>query len=233
MAALVEGGPDAVAVEPVAARLGATKGSGYWHFTDRADLLRAVLELWVQAHTVAIRERVQADGGSPRARLRHLLGIVSRAAEQSPADMLLVASADPDVRAAVVEATQLRVAYVERLIRDDGVPGAEARSRAVLAYSAYLGYASLTSAVPGLVPHRRGRPAPDAGDAARPRPARRPAMRGRARHSVKTRSSMSCSTTYWPDASNRPSANCLPELELDPVDAVPVLLDRHDRPSAL
>jgi hypothetical protein len=67
--------------------------------------------------------------------------------------MLLVASADPDVRAAVVEATQLRVAYVERLIRDHGVPGAEARSRAVLAYSAYLGYASLTSAVPGLVPH--------------------------------------------------------------------------------
>ena len=156
MAALVEGGPDAVAVEPVAARLGATKGSGYWHFTDRADLLRAVLELWVQAHTVAIRERVQADGGSPRARLSHLLGIVSKAAEQSPADMLLVASADPDVRAAVVEATQLRVAYVERLIRDDGVPGAEARSRAVLAYSAYLGYASLTSAVPGLVPHDAG-----------------------------------------------------------------------------
>jgi len=151
--ALVEGGPDAVAVEPVAARLGATKGSGYWHFADRADLLRAVLELWVQAHTLAIRERVQADGGSPRARLSHLLGIVSNAAEQSPADMLLIASADPDVRAAVVEATQLRVAYVERLIREDGVLGAEARSRAVLAYAAYLGHASLTSAVPGLVPH--------------------------------------------------------------------------------
>jgi AcrR family transcriptional regulator len=153
LAALVEGGPDAVAIEPVAARLGATKGSGYWHFADRADLLRAVLELWVQAHTVAIRQRVQADGGSPRARLSHLLGIVSKAAEQSPADMLLVASADPDVRAAVVKATQLRVAYVERLIREDGVPGAEARSRAVLAYAAYLGHASLTSAVPGLVPH--------------------------------------------------------------------------------
>jgi len=141
-----------VAIEPVAARLGTTKGSGYWHFTDRADLLRAVLGAWVEQHTVAVQDRVEAAGGSPRERLRHLLGIVSTAAEQSPADLLLVASADPDVKAAVVEATQLRVAYVEHLIREDGVPGPEARSRAVLAYAAYLGHASLTSAVPGLVP---------------------------------------------------------------------------------
>lgn len=152
LAALVEGGPDAVAIEPVAARLGTTKGSGYWHFADRADLLRAALGAWVEQHTIAVRERVEAGGGSPRERLRHLLGIVSKAAEQSPADLLLVASTDPDVKAAVVEATQLRVAYVERLISEDGVPGPEARSRAVLAYAAYLGYASLTAAVPGLVP---------------------------------------------------------------------------------
>ncbi|MEP6651227.1 MAG: TetR/AcrR family transcriptional regulator [Lapillicoccus sp.] len=154
LAALVEGGPDGVAVEPIAAHLSASKGSAYWHFTDRADLLRAVLELWVREYTVAVREHVQARGGTPRERLRHLLGIVSKAAEQSPADMLLVASSDPDVRAAVVEATHLRVAYVERLIREDGVRGPEAKSRAVLAYAAYLGHASLTSAVPGLVPHR-------------------------------------------------------------------------------
>src|SRR5207342_284205 len=51
-------------------------------------------------------------------------------------------------------ATQLRVAYVERLIREDGVAAPEARSRAALAYAAYLGYASLASAVPALVPHR-------------------------------------------------------------------------------
>jgi AcrR family transcriptional regulator len=154
LAALVEGGPDAVAIEPIAGRLGTTKGSGYWHFTDRADLLRAVLERWVQEHTVAVRDRVQADGGSSRDRLRHLLGIVSRAAEHSSAEMLLVASTDPDVRSAVVEATRLRVAYVEGLVREAGVPGSEARSRAALAYAAYLGYASLTSAVPGLTPKR-------------------------------------------------------------------------------
>ena len=155
LVALVELGPDAVRIEPVAARLGTTKGSAYWHFADRADLLRAVLALWVAKHTVAIRDRVQADGGTPRERLKRLLEIVSTAAEKSPADLLLVASNDPDVRAAVVEATQLRVAYIEQLISEDGTPRPEARSRAVLAYAAYLGHASLTSAVPGLVRHRR------------------------------------------------------------------------------
>ena len=37
--AMVEGGIDAVAVEPLARRLGVTKGSFYWHFKDRRALL--------------------------------------------------------------------------------------------------------------------------------------------------------------------------------------------------
>ena len=35
------GGLDAIAVEPLATRLGTTKGSFYWHFKDRADLVIA------------------------------------------------------------------------------------------------------------------------------------------------------------------------------------------------
>lgn len=40
----VERGFDDLAVEPLAARLGTTKGSFYWHFANRADLLDAVME---------------------------------------------------------------------------------------------------------------------------------------------------------------------------------------------
>lgn len=50
--ALAEGGPPAVAVEPVAARLGASKSSFYWLFDNRQALLAAALERW---------ERVQTD----------------------------------------------------------------------------------------------------------------------------------------------------------------------------
>ncbi len=36
----------ALRVEPVARRLGVSKGSFYWHFPDRAAWLQAVLDLW-------------------------------------------------------------------------------------------------------------------------------------------------------------------------------------------
>ncbi|MFN7134821.1 MAG: TetR/AcrR family transcriptional regulator, partial [Myxococcales bacterium] len=51
LAALARGGVAAVAVEPLASELGATKGSFYWHFADRGELLKAVLERWVARDT--------------------------------------------------------------------------------------------------------------------------------------------------------------------------------------
>ena len=43
--ALARGGVDSIAVEPIAAELGATKGSFYWHFKNR-DSLVAALDEW-------------------------------------------------------------------------------------------------------------------------------------------------------------------------------------------
>ena len=43
---IAESGLAAVAVEPLARRLGVTKGSFYWHFPSREALLVAALERW-------------------------------------------------------------------------------------------------------------------------------------------------------------------------------------------
>ena len=43
---LGERGMDGVRVEPLARRLGVTKGSFYWHFKDRGELLEALLNRW-------------------------------------------------------------------------------------------------------------------------------------------------------------------------------------------
>lgn len=50
---LRQGGVGAVRVERLAARLGITKGSFYWHFRNRGDLLDALLEYWAREMTDA------------------------------------------------------------------------------------------------------------------------------------------------------------------------------------
>ena len=58
--ALAAGGLAAVAIEPLAAALGATKGSGYWHFANRAALVSATLERWEHDNTAAVIAQVDS-----------------------------------------------------------------------------------------------------------------------------------------------------------------------------
>lgn len=150
--AMRDEGPSGVAVEPLAAKLGATKGSAYWHFTSRAALLEAVLQRWREVATRDVITAVEADGGDPSRRLRRLLEVVTTAVSQSPGELRLLASTDPAVKAAVEEVTAARVAYVEGLLRQAGVPLTTARRRAVLAYAAYLGFAQLVVNAPSVLP---------------------------------------------------------------------------------
>ena len=73
--ALATGGPDAVRIEPLAQTLGATKGSFYWHFGDRAALLQELLDTWEHKLVDEIIESVEAGGGDARSRLRRLFAL--------------------------------------------------------------------------------------------------------------------------------------------------------------
>lgn len=154
LSVLVTHGPDAVAIEPVAQALGATKGSAYWHFANRQDLLESALAAWRRVATDEVVERVERAGGSPVERIGRLLDVVSAAAERSPAEMLLMGSADPVVGARVREAISARLHYLERVLVEGGLSRSEAHTRAVLAYSAYLGHAMLAHAAPQVLPRR-------------------------------------------------------------------------------
>jgi AcrR family transcriptional regulator len=70
--ALAEDGLDALAVEPLARRLGVTKGSFYWHFASRDDLLRAVLDQWEHDGVDAILREIGAQG-DPRSALARMI----------------------------------------------------------------------------------------------------------------------------------------------------------------
>ena len=65
MEVLRESGVDHVKVEPLAKRLGVTKGSFYWHFKDRPDLLRALPEYWVESQTEPVLAHAESAGRTP------------------------------------------------------------------------------------------------------------------------------------------------------------------------
>lgn len=153
--ALAEGGVAAVAVEPLAARLGATKGSAYWHFPNREALLRATLERWERKRTEAVIEIVEAVS-NPMEKLRLLFGRVLEDVEDSAVELALLAAKDDPVVAPVLRrVTDRRIGYLEDLFGELGFTAELARRRSVLAYSVYLGQAQLLSSAPDLVKARR------------------------------------------------------------------------------
>ena len=60
--ALVESGVGAVKILQIAHGMGVTRGSFYWHFNSRDDLLNRLLDAWEARNTAAIVEAAAAPG---------------------------------------------------------------------------------------------------------------------------------------------------------------------------
>ena len=150
--ALSTGGVRAVAVEPLAVRLGTTKGSFYWHFQSRQELLEAALALWERVGTLDVIREIESGGLTPDKRLRRLFDRAFDPWKPAGADVVLLGHADePLVRAAVERVTAKRIAYLARLLRECGVPAPAARRRAVLVYSSFIGHVQLMHGAPDVV----------------------------------------------------------------------------------
>jgi len=151
--AIADGGLAAVAVVPLAERLGATKGSFYWHFTSREALVEAALSAWEQTTTSAVIEEIEAASADPLQQLRLLFKRVTELAARDRIELALLATADhPTVRPVLDRVTRRRIDFTAELFRRLGFRRADAKRRALLAYSAYLGHAQLVHATPQLLP---------------------------------------------------------------------------------
>jgi AcrR family transcriptional regulator len=140
--ALAEGGVPAVAVDRLARALGATRGSFYWHFKDRRELVERVLERWERENTTELIPPAEAIA-DPAERLRHLF----REVYETPADPVEVALAwavdEPLVAAAVARVTQARLDFLRRIFVELDLPGDDVEARAWLAYGFYVGHHQL------------------------------------------------------------------------------------------
>ncbi|WP_246281468.1 TetR/AcrR family transcriptional regulator [Fodinicola acaciae] len=157
LAALADGGLAAVAVEPLAARLGATKGSFYWHFANRDALVQAALERWADRQTEQIIRDVEPIT-DPLERLRAVFEITLGAGRVSRAELAMLAHADdPLVAPVLARVTARRVDFLEACYVAAGA--AQARQRAVLAYTAHIGLIQAQRASGGTLVTDADRPA--------------------------------------------------------------------------
>jgi AcrR family transcriptional regulator len=180
---VAEKGLGALTVAELAARLGVTKGSFYWHFTGRADLLAAALSRWEERSTT---DNMRGLDAVPDARQR--LELMLAAASQPPRSRSLYAALaeaadDPVVRKVLNRVASARISYLEKCYADLGLTPALAAAQAVLAYAAYRGLVQLAHEAPGVLPSDWSiysavvRAALVPGTAAPVRPARRPQAR--------------------------------------------------------
>ena len=141
---IAEQGVASVAVEPLARRLGVTKGSFYWHFPSRDALLQAALERWekVEQETVfGSLEKVP----DPRERLRALFQVVAHEATSHIIYSELLKALDhPTVAPVIGRVSQRRFDYLTASFRQAGLSRTEAQHRARLAYAAYVGFLQLS-----------------------------------------------------------------------------------------
>lgn len=154
LVAIGEGGLAAVAIEPLAARLGATKGSFYWHFANREALIDAALERWEAVHTEGFIAHLETEP-DPALRLRHLLNTVISVAAKDRVEMSLLATAGhPQIAPVLRRVTERRIAYVAKLFGELGFSRLEARRRATIGVSVYLGHLQLAHTTPSGQPPR-------------------------------------------------------------------------------
>ena len=150
LGALARGGIDAVAVEPIAVKLGATKGSFYWHFKNRNALVEAALDLWEKQRTDAVIEFLEQEP-DPAQRLRMLIEV---AYEQGPSDRVEIALlSNPGSRIAVRtmrRVAQRRIEYLTDQLEALGWGPEEARFRAMLIGYVYIGRIQMAHIMPRI-----------------------------------------------------------------------------------
>lgn len=140
---IAEQGVSAVAVEPLARRLGVTKGSFYWHFPSRDALLVAALERWEKLELETVWGQLEAVP-DPRQRLRALFEMVAHEFKSHVIYSELLKAADnAAVQPVIGRVSERRLDYLTAAFRQAGLARTEAQHRARLAYSAYVGFLQL------------------------------------------------------------------------------------------
>ena len=140
---IAEKGVQAVAIEPLARRMGITKGSFYWHFSNRESLLEQALHRW-EEHDSRNLNKSLGEIDQPRDRLISFFRRVGKEKlTHEVYSALCAAAGHPQVEPVLERVANRRMEHLSAAFLEMGMPEFQARNQARLTYSVYLGFLQL------------------------------------------------------------------------------------------
>jgi AcrR family transcriptional regulator len=150
LAALADGGPDAVRIDVLAQTLGVTRGGFYHQFDGRQALLDALLDTWERKSTDDVLERVEREGGDTRAKVTKA-GLLTFSDELMPVDLGVRdwARRDEEVAARLRRVDNRRMDYLRTLIAELHTDSDDVEAIALMAFSLLIGNHFIAADHPG------------------------------------------------------------------------------------
>jgi AcrR family transcriptional regulator len=145
-AVFLEGGVDAVRIQPLAARLRLARTSFYWFFKDRDAILNALLETWDATNTGALVTASEAYAETISEAVLNLIGAFLDGGDFEPRFDFAIrgwALQSDRVMAQVAAADERRLAAIRAMFERFGFDDAEADVRARTVYLVQIGYISM------------------------------------------------------------------------------------------
>jgi AcrR family transcriptional regulator len=150
LAALADGGPEAIRVEVLAASLGVTKGGFYGEFADRSALVERMLDTWEQTVVDDVISQIENTEDDAHTKLRHLFELArhhTRAGRGLAVELAVRdwARRNPSVNKRLNRVDNRRMAYLRKLFRQIGCGHDDAEARSFLAFSLFVGSNLITA----------------------------------------------------------------------------------------
>ncbi len=137
--AISEGGISAVTIEGLARSLGINKSGFYWHFKNRDDLLRQILEFWIHEDTEVISDNPKILTIEPRQRLVMIAELIlDYDLNRFELGIRHWAMQDTKAAQAVKKVNQLRLDFIRKAFSELGFSGDDLEMRTML----FVGYHS-------------------------------------------------------------------------------------------
>jgi AcrR family transcriptional regulator len=141
----VSEGIDAVRITRLAETLKVTRGSFYWHFSNRDDLIDTLVQYWKNKNTPAILDSIENPESLDDGILSFFEACVDENLFDSRLDLALRewARRSDDIHAEVEKADQHRIEGIQQLYESFGFPMPESLIRARVIYFAQIGFYAL------------------------------------------------------------------------------------------